>query len=332
MREMSLLEQIYRGNPLLPATVTVPPGDDMAALRLPAGDLLLAVDQVIEGVHITTETVHDDPAIVGRKAVARNLSDVAAMAARPLATLASVVLPTHYGDAQATALLEGVRGTAQVFGAPLIGGDTAVHRDPRAPLVLSVTIAAAPAWPGARVVTRRGGRPGDGLFVTGALGGSLAPDGRGRHLTFEPRIECAVALLELLGERLHAMLDLSDGLGRDAAHLLDANTAAIIEANELPTHDGLPWQRALGDGEDYELLFAAAGPVPTRLAGVPITRIGTIVAAEPRSGVAAGRVWIRTGIQTGIQIGTTEPLIDASAFGWEHRGGDGAGTAKGREA
>jgi thiamine-monophosphate kinase len=317
MREQTLLERIYAGNPLLPATVTLPPGDDMAALRIPLTDpsgseLLLAVDQVIEGVHVTSRTVDEDPAIVGRKAVARNLSDVAAMAGRPLATLASVVLPARYSEAQARELFEGVRGSAQVFGAPLIGGDTAIHRDPKAPLVLSVTILATPAWPGARIITRRGGQAGDGLFVTGALGGSLDSDGRGRHLTFEPRIECAIALLETLGDRLHAMLDLSDGLGRDAAHLVDHQTAAMLEAADIPTHDGLPWHRGVGDGEDYELLFAASGAVPTRLAGVPITRVGTIVARDPN--MVGASVLVRTGALA------DEAFVDASRFGWEHRG------------
>jgi thiamine-monophosphate kinase len=328
MRESSLLERIYAGNPLLPAIVSIPPGDDMAAIRLvqtdPKGsELLLAVDQVVEGIHVTRRTVDEDPAIVGRKAVARNISDVAAMAGRPLATLASVVLPKRYGDAQARELFEGVRGSAQVFGAPLIGGDTAIHRDANAPLTLSVTIVATPAWPGARVITRRGGQPGDGLFVTGLLGGSLDADGGGRHLTFEPRVECAIALLELLGDRLHAMLDLSDGLGRDAAHLTDANTRAILDASAIPARPGLSWQRALGDGEDYELLFAASGSVPSRLAGVPITRIGTILARD--AGSREPQVGVR------VDEGSAEALIDASRFGWEHRNAPGGNATRGEQ-
>lgn len=300
MREFELLGHVYAANRLLPPEVSIPPGDDMAAMRLTDVNLLIAVDQVIEGRHVV---VDEDPALVGRKAVARNLSDVAAMAARPVATVASVALPKRYGQARALALFEGVRATADLFGCPLIGGDTAIHQDPNAPLVLSVTILAAPAWPGARVVTRRGGQPGDGVYVTGQLGGSLEPGGGGRHLRFAPRIHEAMALLELLGERLHSMIDVSDGVGRDAAHLTGEGTEITLDARAVPTHDGLSWQRGLGDGEDYELLFTAAGAVPTRLAGVPITRIGTV---QHRTS------------EISVRVVDGDRTLDGSAFGWEH--------------
>ncbi len=301
MRERDLLRQVYAANPLLPSDVLVPPGDDMAAIRLDDPQLLVAVDQVIEGRHVVVDA---PPALVGRKAVTRNVSDVAAMAARPVATLASVVLPKHYGEARAAELFEAVRATADVYRCPLIGGDTAIHGNAAAPLVLSVTILARPAWTGARVITRRGGRPGDGVYVTGRLGGSLEPGGGGRHLHFDPRVDAAIALLELLGDRLHSMLDLSDGLGRDAVHLTDEMTQIDLEAAAIPTNDGLSWQRALGDGEDYELLFTASGAVPTKLAGLAITRIGSVVR---RVGDVAVR--IRTNNDT---------WLDASGFGWEH--------------
>ncbi len=300
MREFELLRHVYAANRLLPSEVVVPPGDDMAAIRLTDRNLLVAVDQVIEGRHVV---IDEDPALVGRKAVARNLSDVAAMAARPVATVASVALPKRYGEARSLALFEGVRATADLFGCPLIGGDTAIHHDGSAPLVLSVTILAAPAWPGARVVTRRGGQVGDGVYVTGLLGGSLEPGGGGRHLHFSPRLNEAMALLELLGERLHSMIDVSDGVGRDAAHLTGERTEILLASASIPTNGGLPWQRGLGDGEDYELLFTATGAVPTKLAGVPITRIGTVMD--------------RTS-EIDVRVTEGDQTLDASAFGWEH--------------
>lgn len=305
MRESDLLRRVYAANALLPSDVLVPPGDDMAAIRLGDRTLLAAVDQVIEGRHVM---IDEDPALVGRKAVARNVSDVAAMAARPVATLASVVLPKRYGEGRALQLFEGLRSSADVFRAPLIGGDTAIHEDANAPLVVSVTILAAPAWPGARILTRRGSQPGDGLYVTGRLGGSLEHGGGGRHLTFTPRIEEAVALLELLGDRLHAMIDVSDGAGRDAARLAGERLGAIqmrIDAARVPTHDRLPWQRGLADGEDYELLFTASGGVPDSIRGTGVTRIGSVVAREDP---AAPAVVALDGPHT----------VDASDLGWEH--------------
>ncbi|MBL9118304.1 MAG: thiamine-monophosphate kinase [Phycisphaerae bacterium] len=305
MRESDLLRRVYAANGLLPSCVKIPPGDDMAAISVDGGSILVAVDQVIEGRHVI---VDEDPAMVGRKAIVRNVSDVAAMAARPLATLASVVLPRRYGEGRALQLFDGLRSTADLYGCPLIGGDTAIHADANGPLVVSVTILATPAWSGARVVTRRGSQVGDGLFVTGRLGGSLESGGGGRHLTFEPRLEEAIALLELLGDGLHAMLDLSDGVGRDAARLVDHPDSELgieIDAAAVPTNAGLPWQRGLGDGEDYELLFTASGPVPEALFGLSVTRIGSVVA---RPGGRGPAVLVRDG----------DRHLDASDFGWEH--------------
>ncbi|MFO0828411.1 MAG: thiamine-phosphate kinase [Phycisphaerales bacterium] len=307
MREFDLLRDVFRHNSRLPSFVAIPPGDDMALVRLAQPELLVAADQVIEGRHVVRG---EDPALIGRKAVARNVSDVAAMAGRPLATLATIALPRGYGDERARGLLEGLRGTAEVFGCPLVGGDVAFLDDASPSVVCTVTILATPAWPGARVVTREGARAGDGVYVSGRLGGSVDADGGGRHLTFDPRVDEAIALLELLGDDLHSMIDISDGLGRDAAHLVELGAASglaiEIDAARVPATAGVPWRRAIGDGEDYELLFTCAGPVPSRVGRVELTRIGTVRARAP-------------GAPPVVALDGAE-RIDVSRLGWEHAG------------
>lgn len=307
LREFDLLRAVYASNDRLPPGVTLPPGDDMAGIAIGGETLLAAVDQVIAGRHFLPDT---DPRLVGRKVVARNVSDVAAMAGRPVATLAACALPADYGLARATALFEGLRDAAAAFGCPVIGGDTSIHADPAAPLVVSVTILGLSAWPGARVLTRRGGRVGDRVYVTGEVGGSLAADGGGRHLTFVPRVAEAQALLGQLGDRLRAMIDVSDGLGRDAGHLVehDPSLAIELDAERIPTAGGMPWERAIGDGEDYELLFIADGDVPSEVAGTRVTTIGRVVART------AGAVVARVG------AGEAARCVDVADRGWEHAG------------
>jgi thiamine-monophosphate kinase len=240
------------------------PGDDLAVMDFHGHSLLMGVDQVIEGVHFVPGTA---PEAIGRKAVTRNISDVAAMACRPVATLASCVLPMDVSPGFAERLVDAVRRTAQQFNAPLVGGDTALHRNP-GPLTLSVTVLAEPLSPTRAPVLRSTAKADDRLFVTGLLGGSLRPDGLGRHLDFEPRVDEAEALATTLGESLHAMMDLSDGLAQDAARMaLASGLQAVIDAAALPCSPGCGWRNAMGDGEDYELFLAVGGgrAVPTHV-------------------------------------------------------------------
>jgi thiamine-monophosphate kinase len=147
---------------------------------------------------------------------------------------------------------------------------------------------------------------GDLLCVTGALGGSLGSDGRGRHLTFEPRVPQALALAAVLGGRLHAMIDVSDGLARDAGHLADAEGLAVeVDAACVPCAPGSSWQGALGDGEDHELAFACAGAPPAAVEGVPVTVIGRFVMRAPGAPLVVA-----------IEGPRRIPADDA---GWEHR-------------
>ena len=308
MHENQLLQRIYAANASLPPWVTLPPGDDMAQLSLTDTSLLVAADQLIDGVHfrLTDTSLHR----VARKAVNRNISDVAAMAARPLACVATAALPRGFGQDAAAELFEALRVAAQHAAAPLVGGDLAVHDGP---LHLSVTVLAVP-WPDARPVTREGARVGDGIWVSGRLGGSFPT---GHHLDFMPRVELAHRLAAHPRLRPHAMIDLSDGLAQDLTRLVPH---ARLFADRLPlrTHrpppdDAYPappqitWRHALHDGEDYELLFTLDpdAPVPAELAGVMLTRVGTVTD--------------HGGHLVDDPAGQTHHLADVAA-GWEHRG------------
>lgn len=308
MREFELLEQIFAANDRLRSRfgtlVAIPPGDDMAALRLRGRDLLVAVDQVIAGRHFVAGTPWR---LVGRKAVTRNLSDVAAMAARPLACVAAAALPPGMAEAEIRELYESLRLCAEEHRCPLVGGDTGTLPGSADPAVISVTVLADLPEGVRRPIARDGARAGDRLYVTGALGGSFGADGLGKHLTFTPRVDEAIELARALGERLHAMIDLSDGLARDARHLAERSAVRLtIDVERVPCSAGCSWRQALGDGEDYELCFAAAGPVPAELRGVPVTAVGEFVAADVTSG---GRVEVRE----------RGRIVDVAELGWEHR-------------
>ena len=254
MREFDLLAKVYDRNAQLPASVVIPPGDDMGAIVLGGQTLLLAVDQIIDGVHFS---LADTPIQkIGRKAITRNLSDVAAMAALPVAAVASVALPR--GFEQADALAQALAQTGLDYGCPVIGGDVAAVDGP---LSISVTVLADPA--GIEPVLRRGSQVGDYIYVTGVLGGSLAS---GHHLDFEPRIALARQL-----PRPHAMIDLSDGLARDLKHLVSG-----ARLDHLPIREGCTWQQAVGDGEDYELLFTHPDKLPCERQAIPVTCIGQV--------------------------------------------------------
>lgn len=250
--------------------VLVPPGDDLAVLKWDATDLLLVgVDQVLDGVHFDS-AVHL-PRAIGKKAMNRNLSDCAAMACLPFAAVVSVALPHGAGIEYAKELYLGLREAADPFDCPVVGGDTGSWSGR---LALSVTILGRSA--GIKPITRAGAQPGDGIFVTGSLGGSLAA----RHMTFEPRVKLA---RDLAGAgRITAMIDLSDGLARDLAHIChESGVGALLDAASIPIHHDVPaadnaLAHALGDGEDYELLFTSPDDFSTR----GVTRIGVITAGR----------------------------------------------------
>ncbi len=285
MIESDLLAHIYARAASLASfpQVEVGPGDDCAVIACPESRrILLTVDQLVEGRHFERL----DPSFtrapidaIARKAVARSISDIAAMAGAPTATLATACLPAGFPQAIAGELFDRVNHWAAHFGSPLVGGDIACSAA-GTPLVLTTTVIGAP-HPMRGPVLRSTARPGDNVYVTGALGGSLAS---GRHLTFEPRLAEARWLASNLGAGLTSMIDLSDGLGLDASRIARASRARLtIQASLVPRHADCPdWRHACSDGEDYELLFTASpGSVITSADRTPVTHIGRVEAGEP---------------------------------------------------
>ncbi len=317
MRESDLLHYIYQFNAELPAGVTIPPGDDMGALQLHPGNVLVAVDQVVDGVHVQLSNTPIEK--VGRKAITRNLSDIAAMAAKPSGAVVAACLPRSFGEANAKALFNAMRATGAAYDCPLVGGDISIWDHP---MVLSVTVfAECPMNP---PITRCGAKPCDVIIVTGELGGSLEPVGDPpsfHHLDFEPRINIAAVLAGDTRTRPRCMIDLSDGLATDLARIVRASeheVSACINVAQLPvsaaaaqaaSRTGRPrWQHALTDGEDYELCIIAAPHVaanlPREIDGVPITRIGHII---PRA---------EHDVMLNMPDNTTRPC---NMTGWEHQ-------------
>ncbi len=340
-------------------------GDDMAMVRGGAdGRLLLASDMLLDGVHFDS-SVHT-PEQIGRKALAVNLSDCAAMAVRPVCAVVSVALPSSWTMSQAQGLYRGMEQLAREYDCAIVGGDT--NSWPR-PLVIDVAIVAEGwkrrnvetskaesqkpkaesrkskvesrkskdesrkskveigqatngSWQVQGPVLRSGLCVGDGVWVTGRLGGSLSS---GHHLAFSPRVWEARALAEGLGPALHAMMDLSDGLSMDGDRLaaasgcgieLDAvalETVASEAARAASAEDGRSVvDHVLNDGEDFELLFGAGAGANCELriancekacmpAGCSCSRIGTAVEG-------AG-VWLVSGDGSRVAV---EP------GGWEH--------------
>lgn len=247
MKESELLAHIYARSADLGPDVTVGPGDDAAVVTLGTQTLLLTVDQLIEGRHYLAGTPLDR---IAHKAVARSLSDIAAMGGAARFSLVTAALAPDFQNADR--LFELMQSVAASHGATLVGGDIAVTPGPT---VFTVTVVGEP-HPRRGPVLRAGAEPGDHVHLTGPIGGSL---GSGHHLTFTPRLAEAAALCESLGPRLHAMIDLSDGLGRDAARVALASGVRLeFDARLLPLTPGLTDPAAAcADGEDYELLFTA---------------------------------------------------------------------------
>ena len=298
--ELAFLSHIARESSSRPdARVLVGPGDDCAVIdtsKLFAtsvegrGSLLLKVDQVIEGKHFTPDTPLQ---LVARKAVARVVSDCAAMGGQASMFLAACVLPTSMSQREAEAFADYVHAACKQFGGPCVGGDVARTRD--GPLSLSIT---ALGMVHGDVLLRSSAKVGDGVYVTGTIGGSFAMQptatdafsGGGKHLHFVPRFAEAQWLKQTCGTRLHAMLDVSDGLGIDAGRIASASGVAIeIDASLVPLSESAKnAQTAVRDGEDYELLFTCGGSVPKacEFAGgvncTKITRIGTVLAATEK--------------------------------------------------
>ena len=262
-------------------------GDDCAVVRLPgeAGPLqLLKTDCVIEGVHYPPDT---PPERIGWKAFCRPLSDIAAMGGRPLHALITLALPGTATLAYARAIYTGLGRAAERFGVRIVGGETA-----RSPGTAFISVALIGAAGLGGTVVRSGGRPGHLIYVTGRLGGSFAS---GKHLDFVPRLPEAQWLVSRFP--VSAMMDLSDGLGRDLPRLAAASsTGYALDPDLLPVTFGCSVAQALGDGEDYELLFTVEPLAGEALEkswrehwpALELTRIGTLALPSYYAGLEPG--------------------------------------------
>jgi len=255
-------------------------GDDMCQLTPDDNTLLGTVDMLMDGVDFDSRK-HSWEAI-GRKAMAVNLSDCAAMAAVPVSALCAVALNANLTMDAALELHRGAHEFGLRYGCPIVGGDT---NSWPAPTTISISVTARVA-PATTPVRRDGARAGDRIFVTGPGGGSIL----GRHMTFEPRVELALDIRRQL--RPHAMIDISDGLALDLGRVLEASDCGAVldesaleavihpDARLLAKRDGRsPREHLLHDGEDFELIVVLPDEVPDqdwqRLGLLPIGRIAS---------------------------------------------------------
>lgn len=288
MKEFELIERLTRSLPTN-QTVVAGAGDDCAVLDLGVPDrlILFKTDAVVQDIHFKLDA---PPEKIGRKALARCLSDIAAMAGTPTAALVTLGLPREYDADFVAKMYAGLNDLAVKTGVAVVGGETTTN-----PGGILISIALLGTVPRGRMILRSGAQVGDAIFVTGELGGSLA----GRHLEFEPRLEEARWLAEHFS--LHVLMDLSDGLAGDLRHILKASgvgaellksAVPVSRAAKLRARGGTSappaFAAALTDGEDFELLFTVAAGAAVKLVdawkkkfpAVKLSCIGRIVAGD----------------------------------------------------
>jgi thiamine-monophosphate kinase len=264
-------------------------GDDCAILRIPPGhEILVTTDFSLEGIHFRREW--HEPEVVGHRCLTRGLSDIAAMGGQPVAAFLSLALPQNLPQAWVDRFVRGLLKLADAFHVVLAGGDTA-----ESPAGVLADIVVVGSTPKGKAIRRSGARPGDRIYVTGRLGGSAAalnllfagrklrPADFPQHFHPMPRVEVGRTLREK--GFASAMIDLSDGLSTDLAHICDeSGVGAEIRSDAIPLASidkparEVDLQLALNGGEDYELLFTAdrGKRIPSRIAGVAITPIGEV--------------------------------------------------------
>jgi thiamine-monophosphate kinase len=289
--EFELIAAFTRALPLAGEGVVLGPGDDAALLEPPPGEELVAtVDAVEEGIHFDGRFT---PADIGWKALAVNLSDVAAMGARPLWALVALGVPRGESAARLAGVARGLGACARRYGIAVAGGN--VTRAPG----LSLTVTVVGSVPAGRALRRHGARPGDAVMLSGTIGeaalgleaGAPARLAR-RQRRPEPRLALGQALVGLAS----AAIDVSDGLVQDLGHLCTASgVGASVRLAELPLSAAYlratarrrdPWAAALSGGEDYELCLAVpvrqvgAALAAARAVGTPLAVIGTITRAR----------------------------------------------------
>lgn len=301
--EFDLIARLRRSTPADPR-VPLGIGDDAALLAGTPGGWLVAADMLLEGRHFEGSTA--TPRLIGRKALAVNLSDIAAMAGRPVAAFVTVAHRRDYGLTFAEEIHAGLADLAREFDVVVAGGDTNIWDGP---VVVSVMLLGEVVC--GRPVTRAGAQPGDRIFVTGPLGGSLPS---GRHLTFPPRVKEALALHAAVD--LRAMIDVSDGLLADLSHIAGESGVAVrLSAEAIPVSDAAryvtdgrsPLDHALTDGEDFELAFCVSETDASRLRnawppGVTLFEVGEVLSG------------------TGVTVTDAAGMpLNFSSPGWVHR-------------
>jgi thiamine-monophosphate kinase len=284
-------------------------GDDCAVLRVPPRhEALVTTDFSLEGMHFRRDW--HSPESVGHRCLARGLSDIAAMGGAPIAAFLSLALPRDVSSGWVGRFMHGLLELAKRYGVTLAGGDTSESPDR-----ILADIVVVGSVPRGRAVMRSGAKIGDRIYVSGNLGGSAAAvrtmesgkkppvSGHERHFFPQPRVE----LGRLLRERhlVTAMIDTSDGLSTDLAHICDeSGVGAEIFPDQVPraqiNRQVVDLELALHGGEDYELLFTSAKKVPTRIGSVALTEIGSITGGS--------RMWLRDG--------TRKKKFEVR--GWEH--------------
>jgi len=285
LQEKALIQRVRR-RAHRRSSVVAGIGDDCAVLRVPPGhELLVTTDFTIEKVHFRRDWHR--PEVVGRRCLARGLSDIAAMGGQPRAAFLSLALPSDVPQKWVDRFFTGLLNLADEYRVPLAGGDTA-----ESPAGIQADIVVVGSVPKGKAVLRSGARVGDQIYVTGELGASAAAIARltaGRPIGSESRAHFHPTPRLAVGEWLRrqqlpsAMIDVSDGLSTDLAHICEeSHVGAEIEAEAIPRaragkkKQAVALELALHGGEDYELLFTSSESVPAQVAGVRVTRIGRI--------------------------------------------------------
>jgi thiamine-monophosphate kinase len=315
--EFDLIRRILDGAPELPAEVKVGPGDDAAVLQ---GGWVISTDMSVEDVHFRRAWLTDEE--IGYRAGAAALSDLAAMAACPVALLVSIAAPRN-GSVDIEAVQRGLSAVAASVDASVVGGD--ISRSP-GPLMLNVVVLGRTAWP----VLRDGAEPGDHVWVTGSLGAAsaavqalvagdeLTPPLRTAFAHPVPQVEAARCLVE--HEMVDALIDLSDGLAGDVGHIAAASGVMItIEVDRVPVSsaalDALgaeaALEAALYGGEDYELCFVTDADAfdPEYFLerhALRVTRVGTVSGGKG--------VWLQTvdGSRSEVDVGGFDHFASSS--------------------
>jgi len=331
MRERELIRNIARRagslNPLLKKGI----GDDCAIFRsLPGSDWLVTADMLVDNVHF--DRSWHSPYLLGRKSLAVNISDIAAMGGIPQFAILGLALPAGCDEHWTTEYMDGFFSLLQEYECALIGGDTVSA----AAITLSVTVIGTVEQ--GRAIGRDGARPGDSVYVSGCLGSAaaglhlfshkLTGDGSGKatdfpalrrqHLDPVPQVQLGRVLRE--SGMVTAMQDISDGIATDLGHICSASSVtAVVEAGDLPAHDELlamcgqlqldPLEFQLRGGEDYELLFTVRAGSGEQLAELVLERTGKEI-------YRIGR--IEEG-QGGVMLSRSGSIENIAFQGYEHR-------------